>query len=125
MKIVVKKPIGDLDSVLNSRPDVNLLFRCVDCQTFLLPEEITVVTFRWRDQQTGEARSLPIEVCPQCFDKVTGPQNDGKIKDEDLPRSYFVALTREDYENTRKAERLGLIYDLQKKEMRSKLLSVN
>lgn len=122
MKIEVKTPIAsNLDSVLTPRD--RIILRCVDCQTFLLPREIHMAVARFRDKRTGEARALPVEVCPVCYDGIGKTEYENSLTvDDELPHSTFLTLTREDYEMTKKAEAWGMTYDVEKKEMRSNLL---
>ena len=100
---------------------VNIIFRCVDCQAFLLPQWIHMAVFRFRDKSTGQARALPVEICPVCYSGIGSPEYED-IRAEDIPSSTFVTLTREDYEQTRKAEKWGLRYDEKTKTIQSNLL---
>ena len=117
MDVIVRQPIArDLDAILNERPDINIIYRCLDCQTFLLPSEISLIVARFRDE-SGAARSIPHELCPVCHPTVARPESPDLI-----PESPFVVLTREDYEQTKQAEKWGLVYDPRTKKTESRLL---
>lgn len=122
MKVEVKQPVAaNLDSVLT--PEDKIIFRCMDCQTFLLPREIHMAVFRFREKSTGEARAIPVEVCPVCYTGIGSPEYEQSLKvEDDLPHSSFITLTRHQYEQTKTAEKWGLIYDLQTNKIRSNLL---
>jgi len=115
--IIIRKPIArNLDSVLNSNPRQRIVMRCVECQTFLLPGELSVIKARYRGND-GRAYTVPFLVCPVCFptvERIDSP--------DEIPESHFVTLTREDYEKTKQAEKWGLTYNVKEKRMESGLL---
>jgi len=120
MKVKADKPkVRTLDEMLTGRD--RILLRCVDCQTFFLPAEIHMAVFRYRDPDTREARAIPVEICPVCYSGIGSPEYE-KVREDDIPRSTFVTLTRHDYEQTKLAEKWGMRYDLKTKEMTSDLL---
>lgn len=88
--------------------DDNLVLRCIECQHFFLPRELHVFVVRFREH--GEARALPVEICPHCYDRIASAEV-VDIKLEDMKRSYFITLTRHQYEQTIMAERWGMLYD--------------
>ena len=101
MEIKINERLGKhVDDIIT--PGDNIIFRCTECQTFLLPREIRQLKARARDSK-GNGTWIILELCPACF-----PNNED-IKDEMLPQSYFFTLTRHEYEVTRKYERAGLI----------------
>ena len=97
----------------------NLILRCIECQNFFLPREVHVVVIRFREKETGQARALPVEVCPKCYDRIASPEV-VDIKLEDMKRSYFITLDRHQYEMTKQAERWGMLYDLKTNQVVSK-----
>ena len=114
---VKERQSRNLDNLLS--PDDHLIMRCVECQTFFLPREIHMWVIRFRDKDTGQARALPVEVCPVCYDGVGSAQT-ADIRVEDMKRSYFLTLDRHQYEMTKSAERWGMLYDLKTNQVVSK-----
>ncbi len=104
--IQLRKPVArDLSSVLNDNPNENIVMRCVDCQTFFLPGEITRVTARWRGED-GNAKAFPWMICPACHPELP------KIHSwEDVPQCTFITLTKEQYWKTINAEKWNLTYN--------------
>jgi hypothetical protein len=84
-------------------PDVNMVWRCLKCQSFLLPKEIHLakLPIKLRD---GSKSWLVIELCPICF-----PNPRSFLDDPKLESSTFIYLTRDEYFTTRRYERSGLI----------------
>jgi len=122
MKVEIKNRVApNIDSMFTER--TRIIFRCVDCQTFLLPDMIHMAYIRFRDKETGQGRTIPVEVCPVCYDGIGSPEYEKSltVKDE-VPHSTFITLTRHQYEQTKKAEQWGLVYDPQTDKMRSNLL---
>lgn len=101
MEIKINERLGkDLDDILT--PDDNIIFRCTECQTFLLPKEIRMLKAPVRDKK-GLRTFAVIELCPVCY------KDNRYILDEMIPQSYFITMNREEYEVTRQYERAGLI----------------
>ena len=94
-----------IDTLLNERPDQTIILRCIDCQTFLLPEEVGTLVLRFR--LNGERQARPFQYCPVCY-----PQGAPKPETlEAIEHSEFIVLTRHQYEKTKVAEKWGLTYD--------------
>ena len=121
MDVRIKKTVApNIDSLIT--PETNIIFRCIDCQSFLLPDMIHVATFRFRDKSTGEGKSFPIQICPVCYDSIGAPEYHKDLKERDIPQSNLITLTRHQYEQTKQAEGWGLTYDLKTDTIRSNLL---
>lgn len=92
MDIKVNNRVGrHVDDVLT--PEDNLIFRCPSCQLFYLPKEACGGVTRWRRADGGVGVALAMG----CADKDCMYQGEP------------IILTREQYEQTRKYERAGLI----------------
>ena len=115
----LNKPTAkNFDSIINNRPDQGIIFRCVDCQQFMLPEELHMLTLRFRWE--GESRAVPYELCPYCFEKPPAVESV-----DEIPKSTFITLTREQYAKTAQAEKWGLTYDPKTDKTSSNLILVS
>lgn len=100
-------------------PDDNIIFRCTDCQTFLLPREVNQLKARVRDSR-GAWTFVVLDLCPACY------PNFSKFKrDEVPPQSDFITLTRYEYEVTRKYEKAGLLSPIKNDALKSDIVIVN
>ena len=117
MEVTANKRLAStIDTLLNERPDQTIILRCIDCQTFLLPEEIGTLVLRFR--LNGERQVRPFEYCPVCY-----PHGAPKPESlEIIEHSEFITLTREQYEKTKVAEKWGLTYDPKTNQNRSNLI---
>lgn len=107
MDIQVRRPVArDFDALVNEL-NPQIIMRCVDCQTFFLPDEISIV--KGRTREAGQPRTFVYLTCPVCHPVL-------EYNQEMVPLCEFVYLTREDYESTKSAERWGMVYDPKKKE---------
>lgn len=109
-------PAPDILSVLNNKPEEHIVFRCVDCQTFLMPEELRTITFHIRHE--GAMIHVPAVYCPACHPNLIAP----KTQDDLVMPSTFLTLNREQVEKSIKAEKSGLVYDLQTDKIQGRLL---
>ncbi len=109
-EVKISRPVArDFDSIVNELHPT-IIMRCVDCQVFLLPDEVSIVKGTWRE--AGEARVFPYLVCPVCHPHL-------EFNKDMVPLSTFVYLTREDYEHTRSAERWNMVFNLETKQFES------
>ena len=121
MKIELREPQApNLDSLLT--PEEKIILRCVECQTFMLPKHLHMFVVRFRDPQTRQVMALPVEICPYCYDRVLSPEVEN-VRPKDVPRSYFIAMDRFQYDQTIQAERWGLKFNLETNKVESLILS--
>lgn len=92
-----------MDDLVANREDINLILRCTECHTFLLPQEINMLKAPARDMN-GQRTWVVFQLCPACH-----PNYRALRHDEVPPQSFFITLNREEYEITRKYERAGLL----------------
>ncbi|MDD5551339.1 MAG: hypothetical protein PHS34_08775 [Candidatus Omnitrophica bacterium] len=93
----------DVEEFMKHSPDENLVFRCLKCQSFILPREINILKIpsinKW-----GQKTFYTVPLCPTCF---PDPQN--YVSDDRVEPSEFMTLTREQFFITRKYEKSGLL----------------
>jgi hypothetical protein len=89
-------------------PDDNIVFRCMDCQEFLLPRELHQLKRRAKDTRNGLWTWDVKLLCPICFPdphKIAAELEE----DEDVSSSPLLAMTKEKLRETRAYERAGLL----------------
>ena len=94
--------VGTIDDVMKNS-DEKLVYRCLKCQSIVLPKEIHVLKIPIKDKE-GRETWWAVELCPACF---PDPQN--YIDNDDVESSVFLPLTREQFFITRQYEKAGLI----------------
>jgi hypothetical protein len=100
---ITEKRIGIIDDVMKQSPDEKIIFRCLACQSFVIPKEMHILKMPIRDPQ-GRKTFWTIELCPVCF---PDPQN--YIQNDRVESSVLLPLTREQFFTTRQYERAGLV----------------
>ncbi len=97
--IKISNPVAkNMRSLLNERPDEGVVFRCLQCQTWLLPSEVH--TLRIHDKETGfDIRML----CPVCHPNANAYQG----LDEEILNSPLMRFTREECLYVIQMEELG------------------
>jgi hypothetical protein len=94
--------IGTIDDVMKNS-DEQIVYRCLKCQSILLPKEIHMLKMPIYDKE-GRRTWWVIELCPICF-----PNPHDYIANNDVESSQFLPLTREQFFVTRQYEKANLL----------------
>ena len=104
MKVELRERLApNMDELIKHSPNENLIFRCLKCQSFLLPKQIHIAKLPIR-LKSGAKSWFVVELCPVCF-----PNPRDFLDDPNLESSTFINLTRDEYFTTRRYEKAGLI----------------
>lgn len=114
---VVEKLAKHVDDLLT--PDDNIVLRCAECHTFLMPREINQLKARVRDTK-GVGTWVVVELCPACHPDFYRYRHDSVP-----PQSTFITLTRHEYEVTRSYEKAGLLSPIKNDALKSDIVIVN
>lgn len=89
-------------------PDDDLVFQCVTCGEYFLPREYHVLKRTYRSAN-GEAFTEAFELCPACY-----PAPSLLRQETDPHPSGYLVLTKADFLEKRRYEKIGLVAPNQK-----------